>query len=39
VGTANFYSPTATIDVVEGIQSYMRKYNFERVTDMIGLVK
>lgn len=38
VGTANFYSPTATIEVAEGIEQYMQEYNFERVTDMIGLV-
>jgi len=38
VGTANFYSPAVTIDVAEGIERYMKGYNFERVTDMIGLV-
>ena len=39
VGTANFYSPTATIEVAEGIEQYMQEYNFERITDMIGLVR
>lgn len=39
VGTANFYSPAATVEIAEGIERYMKEYNFERVTDMIGLVK
>lgn len=39
VGTANFFNPMATVEVVEGIEAYMQKYGFEQVTDFIGLVK
>jgi len=39
VGTANFMNPTATIDVLEGIEEYMRQYNVENITDLIGAVK
>lgn len=39
VGTANFYNPTATIEIIDGIEAYMKKYGFEKVTDLVGLVK
>lgn len=39
VGTANFYNPTITMDVVEGIEKYMKKNGFETVADMVGIVK
>lgn len=39
VGTANFYNPTITMDVVDGIEKYMRKNGFETVADMVGIVK
>lgn len=39
VGTANFYNPTITMDVVEGIEQYMKKNGFESVADMVGIVK
>ncbi len=39
VGTANFYNPTATIDVVNGIESYMKQKNVEDISQLIGLVK
>lgn len=39
VGTANFYNPTATLEVVEGIENYMDKYGFENVNDMVGIVR
>ena len=39
VGTANFHNPRAALDVVEGIQAYMKKYGFETVKDMVGIVK
>ena len=39
VGTANFYNPTAAVEVAEGIEAYMRKYGFESVKDMTGCVK
>jgi len=39
VGTANFYNPTITMDVVDGIEQYMKKNGFESVVDMVGIVK
>lgn len=39
VGTANFYNPLATLQILEGIQSYMRQYGFEKVEDMVGIVR
>jgi dihydroorotate dehydrogenase (NAD+) catalytic subunit len=39
VGTANFVNPTATIDVVEGIEAYMRKYQIADMKELIGAVK
>ena len=39
VGTANFYNPTITMDVVDGIEKYMKKNGFESVADMEGIVK
>ena len=39
VGTANFYHPTATVEIAEGIEQYLKEYNFDKVTEIIGLVK
>ena len=39
VGTANFFNPTATVEIVEGIEKYMERYHFENLKDMVGLVK
>lgn len=39
VGTANFFNPTATVEIVEGIETYMQKYGFESVKEMTGIVK
>ena len=39
VGTANFNNPNTTIEVVEGIEDYMRRHNVEDVNSLIGLVK
>lgn len=39
VGTANFYNPNATIDVVEGIEDYMIKHNVSDINELIGKVK
>lgn len=39
VGTANFFNPTATVEVAEGIEKYMKQYHFEKISDMIGIVK
>ena len=39
VGTANFYNPTATIDILEGIRSYMAEYEISDIRELIGAVK
>ena len=39
VGTANFYNPNATMDVVKGIEDYMIKHNVSDINDLIGKVK
>lgn len=39
VGTANFSNPYATMDVLEGIEDYMRQHNVENINDLIGIVK
>ena len=38
VGTANFHNPAVTMEIVDGIEAYMKKYGFETVADMVGLV-
>lgn len=38
VGTANFHNPAVTMRIVAGIESYMKKYGFARVSDMVGIV-
>ncbi len=39
VGTANFHNPGVTMEIVDGIENYMRKYGFNSVSEMVGLVK
>lgn len=39
VGTANFFKPTATVEIAQGIESYLEKNGFEDVKQIIGLVK
>ena len=39
VGTANFHNPGITMEVIDGIEAYMKKNGFENVSDMVGLVK
>lgn len=39
VGTANFYNPTTTIEVEEGIEEYMREYKVGHIRDLVGIVK
>ena len=38
VGTANFYNPTATIDIKNGIEDYMRRHNVADINDLVGAV-
>jgi len=37
VGTANFVNPRATIEVIEGIENYMRQNGFDNVNQLVGL--
>ena len=39
VGTANFFNPYATLEVAEGIENYMKKYNVADINELIGCVK
>ena len=39
VGTANFCNPHATIDIVNGIEDYMRAKNVDDLNELIGIVK
>ena len=39
VGTANFINPSVTMEIAEGIEQYMKRYDFENIRDMVGLVK
>ena len=39
VGTANFFNPTATVEIVEGIEKYMEKYGIADVKELIGAIR
>jgi len=39
IGAMNFVNPYTTIEVVKGIEDYMRNYNVEKLTDLIGAVQ
>lgn len=36
VGTANFYNPNITIEIIEGIKKYMEKNGIQDIKDIIG---
>ena len=38
VGTANFYNPNVTMEIVDGIARYMEQNHFASVQDMVGIV-
>ncbi|MDD6194835.1 MAG: dihydroorotate dehydrogenase [Lachnospiraceae bacterium] len=38
VGTANFYRPDATVEIVRGIEDYMTRMHVEDVKDLVGIV-
>lgn len=38
VGTANFHNPSVTMEIVDGIQDYMKRYGFTSVNEMVGLI-
>ena len=39
VGTANFYNPAVTMEIMDGIEAYMKEQGFETVSDMVGIVR
>ncbi len=39
VGTANFYNPCVSEEIVCGIEKYLQKHGFESVADIIGTVE
>jgi len=39
VGTANFRNPKAAVDVIEGIEDYMRRQNVDDIRTLIGAVR
>lgn len=39
VGTANFYNPYATVEIVSGIQQFMEEHGVGDITELIGCVK
>jgi dihydroorotate dehydrogenase (NAD+) catalytic subunit len=36
VGTSSFVNPSACIDVADGIERYMKCYNYDSINDIIG---
>lgn len=38
VGAMNFVNPYATVEIVDGIENYMRKYKVEDIRELIGAV-
>ena len=39
IGAGNFIDPYTSLKTIEGIESYMNKYNIDNVTDIIGKVQ
>ena len=39
VGTANFHNPAVTMEIVDGIEDYMKRHGFRSVNEMVGIVK
>ncbi len=39
VGTVNFRNPMATVEVINGIESFMKKHNVTDIKELIGCVK
>ena len=39
IGTANFANPYTTLEVIDGIEAYMRRHGVEDINELIGLVK
>lgn len=39
VGTANFHNPCTTMEILDGLEAYMRQYGVEDINELIGCVK
>ena len=39
IGTANFTNPYTTVEVIDGIEAYMRRHGVKDINELIGLVK
>ena len=39
VGTANFHNPSATVDIIRGIEAFMRENQVEDIRELIGCVR
>lgn len=39
VGTANFRNPMTTLEVIEGMEAYMRKHQISDIRELVGCVK
>ena len=39
IGTGNFVNPETTVNVVKGIEDYMKRYNVQDINELIGAVK
>ena len=39
VGTANFYNPYATVEIIEGLDAYLNRKNISDVNEIIGAVR
>ena len=39
VGAMNFVNPYTTVEVVEGIEAYMKQYGIEEIGELVGAVK
>jgi dihydroorotate dehydrogenase (NAD+) catalytic subunit len=36
IGTANFINPSATTDIIDGIEDYLKRHNIDDINDLIG---
>ncbi|MCQ2505642.1 MAG: dihydroorotate dehydrogenase [Lachnospiraceae bacterium] len=39
VGTANFITPKATVDIINGIEEFMQKHNIKDINEIVGCVE
>lgn len=39
VGTANFFNPYASLEIIKGIEEYMEEQGLEKITDLVGAVR